>query len=119
MTLATIGETGSMCLAAEPKPCAVLPLIQPKLFEAAPALIGMKARKPGVDEIGAPKKRKCANGKCRREIHTGDDALALQRVVMGVQRAVPLEEARLFHTDKCFHEYVCNSDEISLPKRIP
>ncbi len=63
--------------------------------------------------------RKCANGRCSRDLQTGDDALMLQRVVIGVMRPVPLEEPLLFHGDECFQEYVCNSEGPKLPKRIP
>lgn len=65
------------------------------------------------------KATKCANLTCERTLQMGDDALMLQRVVIGVQRPVPLEAPRLFHSNECFEEYVCNSDTEKLPKRIP
>ncbi len=61
--------------------------------------------------------RKCAG--CERELYTGDEALVLQRVVIGLMRPVPLEEMHFFHSDECFQEYVCNSEDVKLPKRVP
>ena len=63
------------------------------------------------------KTRKCAN--CRREIYTGDEVLTIQRVVIGLQRPIPLEAMQFFHNDECFQEYICNSNGPQLPKRIP
>lgn len=51
-------------------------------------------------------KKKCANVSCGLEIHTGDDALILQRVVIGLLRPIPLEETPLFfHDDECLKEF--------------
>ena len=61
--------------------------------------------------------KKCEN--CGKQIFTGDDVLLLQRVVMGIMRPIPLEAARLFHSEDCFHEYVCNDNGEKLPNRIP
>ena len=63
------------------------------------------------------KTRKCRC--CGREIYTGDEALGLQRVVIGLMRPVPLEEMLFFHSDECFQEYVCNNEGEKLPKRFP
>ena len=63
------------------------------------------------------KARQCKG--CGREIYTGDEAMALQRVVIGLMRPVPLEEMLFFHSDECFQEYVCNSEDVRLPKRVP
>lgn len=63
--------------------------------------------------------RKCANVTCGHKLQIGDDALMLQRVVIGVSRPVPLEEPRLFHSDECLQEYVCDSEAERTPKRIP
>lgn len=72
-----------------------------------------------TDEDEDTATRKCANVTCGRELQMGDDALMLQRVVIGVQRPVPLEPPRLFHSDECFEEYACGSTPPKLPKRIP
>ena len=69
------------------------------------------------DEEGEQKK--CANVTCGRTLQIGDDAVMLQRVVMGVQRPVPLEEPKLFHSDKCLQEYICDSETGFVPKRLP
>lgn len=73
----------------------------------------------GLNEEEESATRKCANVSCGRELQMGDDALMLQRVVIGVQRPVPLEEPLLFHSDECFQEYACDSEQPKLPKRIP
>ena len=65
-------------------------------------------------------KKKCANVSCGLEIHTGDDVLILQRVVIGLLRPIPLEETPLFfHDDECLKEFFCNSTDEKLPRRIP
>jgi hypothetical protein len=77
------------------------------------------SKKTPLSDDNESKTRKCANATCERKLQMGDDALMLQRVVIGVQRPVPLEEPLLFHTNECFQEYVCNSADDRLPKRIP
>lgn len=58
-------------------------------------------------------------GHCRRQLSMGDDVLVLYRAVLGPTMPVPLEDKLLFHGDECFQEYVCNSSDDRLPKRIP
>ena len=64
----------------------------------------------GLNNEEEVRTRKCANGRCGRDLQMGDDALMLQRVVIGVMRPVPLEEPSLFHSDECFEEYVERRD---------
>ena len=78
-----------------------------------------KRRGTALNQEEETKTKKCANPICGRDLQTGDDALMLQRVVIGVMRPVPLEEPLLFDSGECFQEYVCNSNGPKLPKRIP
>ena len=97
-------------------------LIQFKLLKKVHCLStmeGFKRKGRDLDDDEGPKARRCANAICERELQMGDDALMLQRVVIGVMRPVPLEKPLLFHTDECFQEYVCDSDGPKLPTRIP
>ena len=61
--------------------------------------------------------RRCSE--CDRLIPMGEDALTLERVVMGPRGPVPLDDVRFFHLDHCFAEYVCSTETEELPKRIP
>ena len=95
-------------------------VIQFKVFEGMRSLTFNEKTK--VDEMKMNdqeeiKTRKCAN--CTHELFTGDDALTLQLVVLGVQRPIPLEATIYLHRDRCLEEYVCNSNGPTLPKRIP
>ena len=63
------------------------------------------------------KVRKCEN--CGRQIFTGDDVLMLCQVVIGIMNEIPLEAKRFFHSEDCFHDYVCNDNGPQIPKRIP
>lgn len=65
-------------------------------------------------------KKKCANAKCGLEIHTGDEALVLRRVVMGLLRPIPLEESPLFFNDnECLKKFLCDSEMEKLHRKIP
>lgn len=69
------------------------------------------------NELDKDTPRTC--GHCRCELSMGDDVLVLYRAVLGPTMPVPLEAKLLFHVDECFQEYVCNSNGLKLPKRIP
>ena len=61
--------------------------------------------------------RKCSE--CRRLIPIGEDALTVERVVMGPRGPVPLDDVRFLHVDRCFAEYVCSTESEKLPRRVP
>ena len=49
----------------------------------------------------------------------GEEAITLERVVIGPRGPIPLDEILFFHTHECLEEYVCNSSSDDLPRRIP
>ena len=61
--------------------------------------------------------RRCAE--CGRDIEIGEDAMTLERVVMGPRGPVPIDDMRFFHISRCLAEYVCNTEGENLPRRIP
>ena len=69
---------------------------------------------PGTSE---DESRRCAE--CHREISIGEDAIALERIVMGPRGPVPIDDMKFFHVSRCLADYFCNSDGEKLPARIP
>ena len=61
--------------------------------------------------------RECAE--CGRLIPMGEDAIALERIVMGPRGPVPIEDMKFFHLAKCLADYVCDTEGEKLPTRIP
>ncbi len=75
-----------------------------------------ETRNPPKDAVTEIKHR-CSE--CRREFRMGDDAISLERVVIGPRGPIPIGELRLFHLSRCLEKYVCGSDDREMPKRIP
>ena len=61
--------------------------------------------------------RRCAE--CHREITIGEDAIALERIVMGPRGPVPIDEMKFFHIARCLAEYLCSTEAEKVPSRIP
>ena len=61
--------------------------------------------------------RKCAE--CHREITIGEDAIALERIVMGPRGPVPIDDMKFFHISRCLADYVCSTEGGLVPSRIP
>lgn len=61
--------------------------------------------------------RKCAE--CHRDISIGEDAIALERIVMGPRGPVPIDDMKFFHLARCLADYVCSTEAERMPSRIP
>lgn len=61
--------------------------------------------------------RKCAE--CHREITIGEDAIALERIVMGPRGPVPIDDMKFFHIARCLADYICSTEGEKVPSRIP
>ena len=64
-----------------------------------------------------PASRKC--GECGREIPIGEDAIALERIVMGPRGPIPIDEIKFFHLSRCLADYICSTEGERVPSRIP
>ena len=64
-----------------------------------------------------PPVRECAE--CGIEIPLGEDAIALERIVMGPRGPVPIDDMKFFHIARCLAEYVCSTEGEKLPRRVP
>ena len=97
--------------------------IQFNVFEATSTPPGMehdtKDRQTTRGDPSNPEKnsRRCAE--CHRNIEIGEDAVTVERVVMGPRGPVPIDDMRFFHISRCLAEYVCSTESENLPKRIP
>ena len=61
--------------------------------------------------------RKCAE--CGRVIPMGDDAISLERIVIGPRGPVPIGDMKFLHISRCLADYVCSTEGEHLPSRIP
>ena len=69
--------------------------------------------KGGDDHPG----RECAE--CGRLIPMGEDAIALERIVIGPRGPVPIDDMKFFHLARCLADYVCSTDAERMPSRVP
>ena len=61
--------------------------------------------------------RKCAE--CGRVIPMGEDAITLERIVIGPRGPIPIDDMKFFHLARCLADYVCDTDTERIPSRIP
>ena len=74
-------------------------------------------------EVGQPRAEyvratgKCAE--CHRKISIGEDAIALERIVIGPRGPVSIDDMKFFHISRCLADYICSTEGENLPSRIP
>ena len=69
-----------------------------------------------VNNTNNDEKIRCVN--CDNEIDLGADVLVIEEGVLGPRGFIPLEK-RLFCSQQCLSEYVCNDDLEEVPRRVP
>lgn len=75
----------------------------------------------GESRYGEGSEKRCSNPGCEGKIYTGNDALVVQQVVMGMLRPILIDDEPLyFHNEECLRAYFCNSEsQEKLPRRMP
>ena len=62
-------------------------------------------------------KKQCEE--CGGDIGLGEDALALERVVIGPRFPIAVGDTQFFHVSGCIEGYFCKGQGERLPRRIP